>query len=259
MTANLALQRKSALPFVAPRPGFSRVVQRMEEDPLDRLKRTHERNLYGKAVPQQDRAIYDLQQSSSYGYDNTVIDDGALKGSFRRGWGGQPFLSVNKDDYGGVTGKSDYDSIIAVFQKDSHREDEIAEAILVMIDYRKDPTGYSSETVRAMSLLVQLTQVIEPHDSRFPGADKWARGCLTRILDGESSFHLEFNRKDGNYLPARAKSGGSSFGGQESVRALVEKPKKSDKAKKKNVLNSGVKESLAAMSDSSDDEMSESE
>lgn len=259
MTANLALQRKPAIPSVAPRSGFSKVVQRMEEDPFERLKRTHERNLFGKAVPQNDRAIYDLQESSSYGYDNPVIDDGVLKGSFRPGWGGQPFLSVNKDDYGGATGKSDYDSIIAVFQKDSHPDYEIAEAIIVMIDYRKDPLGYSDETVRAMSLLVQLTQVIEPHDSRFPGADKWARACLTEILNGRSSFYIEFNRATGNYLPARAKSGGSKFGGQESVRALVGKPKKSDKAKKKDVLTPGVRESLAAMSDSSDDDMSEEE
>jgi len=265
MSASTVLQRKpAASPFLArpnlpARPGLHSVVQAMEEDddPISRFHRAHERNQSGKATPQAPRSIFELQESSSYGYDDPVIDDGMLQGSFRRGWGGQPFLSVRAEDFGGATGKSDYDSIIAVFKRDRHMQSEIAEAILVRIDHGNEPFGYSFEAMRAMSLLIQLTQVVESHDSRMTGVDKWARACLSRILNGESSFHAEFNRKDGNYLPARARSGGSKFGGQESSRALLGKPKKSDRAKKKDVVSSGVLESLAAMSDSSDDEESE--
>jgi hypothetical protein len=236
------------------------VVQRMdldEDDLVDRLVRSHNRNLSEKSEPVKERSIFDLQSSSSYGFQNNVINEDILKGSFRKGWGSQPFLSLNKDDFGGAVVKSDYDSIIAVFQKDSHQEGTIAEDILVRIDHGTVPKGYSDETLRAMSTLIQLTQVIESHDSRVPGVDKYARASLTRILNGESTFHLEFNRKNGNYLPARAKSGGSKFGGQEAILAVVGKSKKSHKAKRKDVLSPGVLATLAEMSDSSGDEDSD--
>ncbi|HZU30530.1 MAG TPA: hypothetical protein VFB79_05410 [Candidatus Angelobacter sp.] len=238
------------------------VVQRMqmdEDDLIDRLIRSNNRNESEKSQPVVERSIFDLQQSSSYGFENNVIDDGMLKGSFRRGWGSQPFLSLNKNDFGGAVVKSDYDAIIAVFQKDPHNEWTIAEDILAKIDHGTEPKGYSNETLRAMSTLIQLTQVIESHGSRVPGVDKYARASLSMILNGKSTFHAEFNRKDGNYLPARAKVGGSKFGGQEATLALVGKPKKSHKAKRKDVVNPGVLATLAEMSDSSGDENSDDE
>ena len=236
-------------------------MQRMDmddDDPVDRLIRSHNRNLGEKSEPVKERSIFDLQQSSSYGFDNNVIDEDILKGSFRKGWGSQPFLSLSKDDFGGAVVKSDYDSIIAVFKKDKkHSEPVIAEDILARIDHGTVPKGYSDETLRAMSTLIQLTQVIESHSSRVPGVDKYARASLTRILNAESTFHAEFNRKNGNYLPARAKSGGSKFGGQEAILAVVGKPKKSHKAKRKDVMSPGVLATLAEMSDSSGDEDSD--
>lgn len=261
--ANNATQRKSvsrtSIQAIAMRPALRTTVSAVtqvvqpskkrkpdEDEALERLKRAHKRNLSEKSEPTTPRAIFDVQQSSSYGYDDNIIDKGILKGSFRRGFAKQPFLMVK--------GKSDYDSIIAVFEADEHTERDIARAILSIIYSGKQPLVFSDETVNAMSTLIMLTQVIESHDSRIPGADKWARSCLRRIKEGRSTFRKEFNRAEGNFLPSRAKAGGSKVGGQEAGRAALEKPKKSDKAKKKDVVTPGVAKSLAEMSDSSDDE-----
>lgn len=258
---NISVQRQSqhGMYQQLAAPVRSGVVQRMmdeDDDPVNRLIRSHERNLKEKAEPKKERSLFDLQKSSSYGFTNTDINEGFLKGSYRKGWGGQPFLSLNKDDYGGSVVGSDYDAIVAVLGKQPDQQ-RVAEAILARIDHGTEPTGYPAEILRAMSTLIQLTQVIESHDSRVTGSDKWARASLTRILNAESSFHLEFNRKDGNYLPARAKSGGSKFGGQEAALALIDKPKKSHKARRKDVLTTGVSETLAELSESSGEEDTE--
>ena len=230
-------------------------------DPLERLKRTNQRNRNKKAMPRGKRFIYDLQKKHSYGYTNKVIDSGILKGSYRSSRG-QPFLSLNKDNYGGVVLESDYDSIIAVFKNDKkHTEPDIAETILVLIDDGKfDQKEYSPKMRRAISTIVQLTQLIEPHVNRIAGADKWARACFTRIVNAESNFWSEFNRTSGNYLPARAKTTKkkklSKYGGQESSRTLMSLPKKkTDRSRISEVKSPEVIATLDEMSESSDDDM----
>jgi hypothetical protein len=52
-------------------------------------------------------------------------------------------------------------------------------------------------------------------------------------------------------LPARSKNAGSHSGGQESTRALLEIPKKSDRAKLEQVKNQEVEKTLSYLSDSS--------
>jgi hypothetical protein len=226
---------------------------------LSRIKGTFKRNETGKAKPKRERFLLDLQKKHSYGYGNPDIQSGILRGSFRRGWGGQPFLSLNKKDFGGAVVGSDYDSLVKAISGDTeHSQQEIAEDILALIDHGTyDKSKYSKTVNRAISTLVQLTQVIESHGSRIPGTDKFARASLSRILNGSSTFHNEFNRKNGNFLPARAKSGGSRFGGQEATRALLEAPKPSHTAKLSDVYNEEVGKTLDELSDDSEDERDE--
>ena len=223
---------------------------------LERLKRTNTRNRRRKARPKRERALFSSQQEHNYGYDNTVIREGFAKGSFRRGYGFQPFLSLKKEDYENAVVASDYDALIAVIEVDEdHSQPEIAEDILAFIDHKTEPQGYSAKTLRAMATLILLTQYIEPHDRRITGADKWGRACFSNILNSGSSFRREFNRKNGNYLPARAKKAGSKYGGQESSRGLLGLPKKkTDKVKFSEVFSERVLEPLRELSDSSDDE-----
>ncbi len=164
--------------------------------------------------------------------------------------------SLNKEDYENAVVASDYDALISVIEVDKHSEQTIAEDILAFIDHKTEPKEgeYSAKTLRAMATLILLTQYIEPHDRRITGADKWGRACFSNILNNGSSFRREFNRKNGNYLPARAKKGGSKFGGQESSRIFLGLKKKSDKAKFSDVFSEKVLEPLEELSDSSEEE-----
>ena len=104
-------------------------------------------------------------------------------------------------------------------------------------------------------MLIQLTQFIEPHETRVPGIDKLARSFLTQIAAGKRTFREVFNRKDGLFVVARATKGGSKYGGQEAGRTLVGMPaKKSDKASKEEIWTPKIEEAALEMSDSSDDE-----
>lgn len=231
-------------------------------DAQDRLIRTNERNQEGKAIPKTDRHLRDAQVRHSYGFNDTEIDEGFMKGRFRRGWGAQPFLSVNKNDYDGSTVKTDYDALVDTIEGDEdHSEKKMARDALKFIEKGKfDEDDYDADSRRALSTLVQLTQVIESHKSRVPGADKLGRASLRRIKDGNSTFRKEFNRKSGNFVPARAKAGGSEFGGQDAGRTLFGvESKKSDKSTKKDILTRGVVKTIDYLSDSSDEERSDSE
>lgn len=220
-----------------------------------RLARTHMRNTESKAVPLEDRYLRKYQKRHSYGYDDTEIKARFVRGKFRRGFAQQPFLTVNKDDYDGSTVKSDYDTLVRTLQNDTtHSEARIAKDIIKFIENGKfDEDDYEGDTRRAIATLVQLTQLIESHSSRIPGSDKLARACFRRIAEGESTFHTEFNRENGNFAPARAKAGGSDYGGQDAGRDLFGiEPKKSDKAV--DIMDDDVAETVDYMSESSDDE-----
>jgi hypothetical protein len=224
--------------------------------PTKRFLRSRMRNRTKKSKPRTKRFLYDLQSKKNYGFDDPIINIGRLRGRFRPGWGGQPFWSSSKGDYGGSVVKSDYDSLIVEVGKDKkHNDQDIAEDILAWIDHGTEPKGYNERMIRTMSTFIQLTQIIEPHKKRFPAADKWARASLTRILNGESSFKIEFNRKNGNFIPARAKTAGSVYGGQQSMRAYFElDKKKSDPKDWEDIGSKSIEKTLDELSDSSDEE-----
>ncbi len=256
---NHAVQRllKSTSPVPSP------VIQRgkINKELRKRLNRSYLRNRFGKAIPRSHRYLYSRQGRHSYGFTHTKIKAGFLRGRFRKGWGSQPFLYLNKKHYKGSTVKSDYDSIWREIQKIKGPKWKVARDILNFIESGDiDKEKYKGNARRAISTLIQLTQFIESHKSRVPGADKLARASLRRIANGESTFKDEFNRESGNYLPARAKTAGSSVSGQEATRAAFgAPPKKSDKATYKKVVNKEVEKTLGELSDSSDEEYSESE
>lgn len=203
-------------------------------DPIARMKRSNMRNQIAKAIPVEERSLYGPQKKHNYGFEHKEIAVGMVKGKFHKGRGGQPYHLTKKGDYGGAVIKSDYDSLIAVFESDPNSEQVIAAAILEQIKTGKITTAFSWETMRAISTMVQLTQFIEPHNSRAPGVDKWARASFRAIAANASTFKREFNRASGDFFPARAKSTKkkalSKFGGQEWTRAVLALPaKKSDK------------------------------
>lgn len=70
-----------------------------------------------------------------------------------------------------------------------------------------------------------------------------------------SSFKIEFNRKNGNFIPARAKKAGSVYGGQQSLRAYFElNKKKSDPEDWEYIGDKSIEKTLDELSDSSDEE-----
>jgi len=221
-----------------------------QKDGLERLKSSNKRNMKAKAKPKNDRALYDVQKQTNYGFTNNTINTGDLKGSFRPGYGGQPFYASKKDNYGGAVVKSDYDSLVGQLSGSQAHEAKLAQEML-------DGTTFSTsdnKTKRAAADLVQLTQVIEAHKKRHPGADKMARASFRKIADGKSTFKGEFNRKDGNFVPARAKKGGSKYGGQEAMRAALDQSRPKDKAKQSEIVTKGVRDTLGYLSDSSEEE-----
>lgn len=245
-------------------------TESQEIQPPERLIRTYRRNKEQKATPKKNRYLFKSQQN--YNYEelekgkSTQIDVGIIKGKFHKGFGNQPFLSVNRNDYQSSAVASDYDSLTTAIKGDTTNEDKntkeqlIAKDILTFIENgdEKIIEKYPPKTKLAISTLVQLTQYIEPHPSRLPGSDKLARASLRRISKGESTFKAEFNRKDGNFVPARVKKKsknakqGGNFGGQEAGRALFGVPKKkNDKAELQNILTPNVQATIDEMSDSS--------
>ena len=231
--------------------------KRIKLSGIDRLHRSYLRNLKRKAKPVNDRSILNYQKLHNYGFDNNIINFGDVKGNFYKGpFVNQPYLRINSDDYGLATKpKTNYDDIIKGLE--SFGDD----AKLATIIYNKIKSGtelpadMNAKVKANCSLLIQLTQFIEPHETRVPGIDKLARSFIKKIASGSMTFKQVFNRKDGLFVVARAKSGGSSYGGQEAGRTLIGLPaKKSDKSKYHEIWSYGIDQAAADMSDSSDEE-----
>jgi hypothetical protein len=98
-----------------------------------------------------------------------------------------------------------------------------------------DFSRYTPEERRAMTHLTTITQIAEQHPRRTPGSAAFARGSLRNIRDGTSTFHEEFNRKDGHYVAARKK-------GTNKMKEFV----------KGNLSEAGPKYTAANMSDDED-------
>ncbi|WP_297338471.1 hypothetical protein [Algoriphagus sp.] len=224
---------------------------------VNRLHRAYLRNRKKKARPSKPRNIFGRQQLHNYGFDNKVINFGSVKGDFYKGpFGGQPYLRINKEDYGlKAKPKSNYDDIVKGLEKFKN-DAELAKIIIDKIREGVELPEDMDKNVKAnVSLLLQLTHFIEPHDSRVPGIDKLARSFFEEIADGKMTFKQVFNRKDGLFVVARAKSGGATFGGQEAGRTLVGMPaKKSDKSTFDEIWNPDIDRVAEEMSDSSDEE-----
>ncbi|NDI99155.1 hypothetical protein GWA97_08725 [Flavobacterium sp. LaA7.5] len=224
---------------------------------IDRLHRSYLRNLHKKAKPVDERAVLNHQKLHNYGFDNKIINFGNVKGDFYKGpFGDQPYLRIDPADYGlDAKPKTNYDDIIKGLER--YGDD----AALATIIYNKIKLGTElpadmNATVKAnASLLIQLTQFIEPHETRIPGVDKLARSFLKKIASGSMTFKQVFNRKDGLFVVARATGGGSKYGGQEAGRTLIGlPPKKSDKSQYHEIWKPEIDAAAADMSDSSDEE-----
>lgn len=233
--------------------GIIKVVDsKLRERVLNRLRRSHLRNLKGKAKPRSQRFIHKRQKLFNRGYhaadisrlvgssDTTLslfnpnlnpkidprysqLDVGDARGYFRPGFGGQPFLYLQSDKYADKMIPSNYDEVIKEF---AGNDQQIAMDILGNIEAGTD-LG-TDRRGQAKALIVLLTQFIEAHSSRLPGADKLARALLRRIALGQLTFQQAFNRKNGLFISAWAKAGGAPRGGQMAARSLFGTKKTSD-------------------------------
>ena len=214
---------------------------------LDRLRRSHRRNELKKAKPKKVRRILRKQAKFNYGYKEaeiarllgsnpekstaltvfnpklnpdinpaySQIDLGDTQGYYRKGFGGQPFLYLDSSAYPDKQIRSNYDEIIGRFAgNDAQIAFDILQAIESGESSGKDLQG------QAKSLFLLLTQFVEPHSTRVPGADKLARALLRRIALGQLDFQRAFNRKNGLFVSAWAKAAGAPQGGQVAGRAL---------------------------------------
>lgn len=196
----------------------SPVIQRADWNMQERLQESYERNLGGKAEPLREREMFEVQSLSSYGYDNPKFEFAGEKGGYKKGFGGQPFL------FGGV----DYDQIVAAVESSKLGEKTFAAYICGVIKHGIDigELFKAQKDQTAAKELIQLTQVIECHDSRVPGADKLARTLFAAIADGKATFRECFNRKNGLFVPAWNKTAGAICGGQEAMRAFLKLTRK---------------------------------
>jgi hypothetical protein len=213
---------------------------------LAKLRSTYSRNLIRKAHPKRYRKIWQHQKEQNYGYKNKTAGkitpqgpssqalvpfnptmDPSIKpdyqqfsfsgmsGYYRQGWGGQPFLYLQKRKYDDKMMESDYDAIIGKF---GGKDAEIAFQLLSIIESGVAPGA--DILGQAKSLFVFLTQIIEAHSTRIPGSDKLARALLRRITLGQLTFQQAFNRKNGLFVSAWGTKSGAPQGGQVAARAL---------------------------------------
>lgn len=183
----------------------------------ERLIATNTRNKNAKAKPRNNRAILGLQEQYSYTNSGAfTIGDKGMR--FWRSWAQQPYLFLQRNF------KGDYDATIERF---AGRDDSEAEKILNII-YSDAPAG-KDDLGKRRAFMAALTQIIEAHKSRVPGADKLARALLRRIARRKLDFHTAFNRRNGLFVPAWAKAARAPLGGQQAARAMFSlTPKKSD-------------------------------
>ncbi|MEH2188570.1 MAG: DUF4157 domain-containing protein [Nostoc sp.] len=214
------------------------------KDGVERFKRTNKRNKTRIAVLKDKRYLSEDQQKYNYvelptkGNKPIEINVGKLlRGNFMKGNGDQPKWGFDKKDYGEEYMGTNYDLIVKTINENQGEftEKQIAEHILNYIYKGNDQImmnkqKYNNKMRLAVSMLIQLTHFIEPHITRHPGSDKYARASLKRIADEKSNFKEEFNRNSGNYLPARAnpKKEKSKSGGQQAMRGLQKIPEENN-------------------------------
>jgi DnaJ-class molecular chaperone with C-terminal Zn finger domain len=155
---------------------------------------------------------------------HTQVDFGGVNTYFYRFYGGQPFFRLDTESFDDPTIKSNYDEIIQNF---AGNDAEVAFDILQTIETNKGLT--TDIQGQARTLLIFLTQVIEAHSTRIPGADKLARALLRRIALGQLTFKEAFNRKNGLFVSAWAPGAGAKKGGQIAGRALFGMAREKDK------------------------------
>ena len=174
--------------------------------------------------PSTELTVYNPNLNPSIDPRHSQLDVGDVRGYFRRGFGGQPFLYLQSDNYDDKMIPSNYDDIIAHF---AGQDQEVAFDILSNIQAGSD-LG-TDRLGQAQGFMVLLTQFIESHSSRIPGADKFARALLRRIALGQLTFAEAFNRENGLFVSAWATKGGAPVGGQMAGRALFGASRSTDR------------------------------
>jgi hypothetical protein len=135
--------------------------------------------------------------------------------------GNAPFIQSKKEDYDNQHVGVDYDNIIShLAPSDPRRQEDMAHDMLLMAkDDDEEPapdlSKYSEQEKRAMTHLLGITQVAEEHPNRTTGSAALARASIRNVADGTSTFHEEFNSKNGSYVPARRKIGKEPGGTQQ--------------------------------------------
>ena len=132
------------------------------------------------------------------------IDSGSGMMRYHKGRGGQMYIRTRADDFGGQKIGDDYDSLVSTLSHDDPEVEEERANILLRLSRGEDVDldGIPNKIRRAMTFLLGMTQVAEENPSRSSGSAGTARASFRSIADGTSTFHQEFNRTNGRYVPA---------------------------------------------------------
>ena len=271
------LGAEAAAGELAPNPQSGQAKRKHDDsdyDPSGNLARLQKRSREEK----EEGGNYPLEQRSGEaakkGTELEVrLPSGLIASNIGRG--DAPYISSNKGNYEGAAVKPTYDDMAKVLSKGGRkRQGQLAEAGLKMARNEEESVstreGFKSnrkkkekkeiKTVeysglelnnivpnitpqekRGLGQLVAITHLAEQHTNRTPSSGTLARASLTKIAEGHSTFRGEFNSKNGNYTPARAKNG--DIGGTQMMKDMVEGTTKYQ----------GAEDTAAYMSESDED------
>ena len=153
------------------------------------------------------RSSYPLEslarQWDGTGYHQTSTGAGTV--SYRRGYGGHPFIQSRKDDYNGARVGLEYRDFVPHFEdSDPEKEEDNADTLLRMSHGEQpDLSDWSDEKKRAAAHFLGVTQIAEEHRSRNPVSAGLARSGLRTVADGHGRMRNIFTGQSASYLPAR--------------------------------------------------------
>ena len=124
-----------------------------------------------------------------------------------KGWGGQPYVSSKKGDYGNRKAGSDYKSMSRDLGNMPIPQERLAGTMLEAARGNREPMNslmpnLSDGDRRTIAHMEGVSQIAEEYPNRNPGMAGGARGELKAISDGTRTFPEAFDNRTGTYVPA---------------------------------------------------------
>jgi hypothetical protein len=122
----------------------------------------------------------------------------------------QLFVGVPSVEGGSRVKVETYNQIIDVFEKGRLREENIAKALIQILEspqHRHQQIcikyQFNADQIRAATSFYGI-QIAENHRSRTPGVGEFAIATLQRVVDGTLTLRQAFNNLDGTFVPAQS-------------------------------------------------------